>query len=113
MNTLDELNETIEQAVMANSLATTAVQLGLDPRSHYRPMYASADGIAVDGETRTLNYYGGFEYVDADHVKKYGKWTVYTSECERVRGHLYRVLSPEDVKDLRREYADYDEEDED
>ena len=110
---LDDLNEQIETTIMRNSKSRTAKELGLDPRSYYGPMYVSADGIAVEGVVRTLNYYGGFEYVDAEHVRKYGNWTLYTSECRRVRGHLYRVLSPEDVKDLRREYAEYDEELED
>ena len=116
MKTLEDLNETLENAVINNSLAVTAGQLGLDPRSYYGTMYASADGIAVESGRsglRSLNYYGGFEYVDAENVKTYGDWTIYTCECERVREHLYRVLSPEDVEALQHEYGDRPEEDED
>ena len=115
MNTLEDLNETIENAVINSSLAVTAGQLGLDPRSYYGTMYASADGIAVEGAVRSLNYYGGFESVDAANVKTYGDWTIYTCECERVREHLYRVLSPKDVEalQLQYEYGDRPEEDED
>lgn len=113
LDDLDDLNEQIENAIKSNSKTYTAKELGLDPRSYYGPMHVSADGIAVEGATRTLNYYGGFEYVDDEHVRKYGNWTLYTSECERVRDHLYRVLSAADAKDLRREYGEYEDECED
>jgi len=113
LDTLDNINDTVNDAVVEHMRPLTAAELGLDPRSYYGPMYVSTEGIAVEGATRTLNYYGGFEYVDVDDVRKYGNWTLYTSESGRVREHLYRVLSDADVKDLRRMYGEYKDECED
>ena len=103
---LDDLDGQITAVFESNTRCVIATDLGLDPRSYYGPMYVSADGIAVEGSTRNLNYYGGFEYVDSEYVRKYGKWTLYTSEDDRVREHLYHVLSPEDARQLKGEYGD-------
>jgi hypothetical protein len=113
LDTLDNINDTVNDAVVEHMRPVKAAELGLDPRSYYGPMYVSTEGIAVEGATRTLNYYGGFEYVDDEDVRKYGNWTLYTSESERVRDHLYRILSEGDSNYLRREYGEFNEELED
>ena len=112
LTALDDLDVQIASAIESNTEEVTATNLKLDPRSYYGSMNVSIDGIAVEGSTRTLNYYGGFEYVDDEHVRKYGRWTFYTSASERVREHLYHVLSPDDARQLKGEYGDIrDEED--
>lgn len=68
--------------------------LGLDPRAAYE-LYVSKgeyEGCGViackDSNTRTLNYYGGFEYVNPEHVSTFGEWTVYSEEDSRVKSAL-------------------------
>jgi hypothetical protein len=104
----EEVNNTVSEAVHDNMKQTTAAAMGLDSRSYYGAMwYSSALGIAVDRHTRTLDYYGGFEYVKDRTVL--GDWTFYGIEDSRVREHLYRVLSEEEGRELA---ARYDEEEE-
>lgn len=70
-----------------------AVQLGLDPRSTYSPLRVTEDYIAVPlTQDERMRYYGGFEYVDADHRQVLGEWVFYLAESERVLGHLCHVF---------------------
>ena len=103
-------------AVMAaatrSMIPVTAKKVGLDPRISIREMYASKQGLLVRGETRALNYYGGFEYVDSDCVTVVGDWTLYSSDCSRVRECLYEVLPASEVSALRAQWDEIEEEDE-
>lgn len=109
---LDDLFYRVE-GLTQNFFATwdrcSAAELGLDPRSHYGALYYSRAGVAVQGSTRSLDYYGGFEYVTGDDRKEIGPWTVYLSSSERVRRHLQRVLDPEEARDLLEEYGEYED----
>ena len=89
----------------------SAEKLGLDPRSHYGSLLYSREGIAVQGSTRSLDYYGGFEYVKGDDRRQIGDWMIYLSSCRRVRGHLQRVLEEDEARSLRAEYGEYEDED--
>ena len=61
--------------------------LGLDRRSASR-IWVGRDFLAVPmNEDRTLQYYGGFEYVDSEYRMQLGNWVFYSIECERVCGH--------------------------
>lgn len=71
-----------------------AEELGLDPRAGYK-LYISRgeyDGCGIiackDSNVRTMNYYGGFEYVSEECVKRFGEWTVYSEEDDRVKSAL-------------------------
>lgn len=58
--------------------------LGLDRRAAYR-LYVSEEGIAVHkSHDNTLQYYGGFEYIDKDLRHVYGDWVFYEAEADRV-----------------------------
>ncbi len=80
-----------------------AAELGLDPRAACRTMYASPEGILVQGETKRLEYYGGFEYED-EYKQSYGEFTFWSAESSRVRTALYSALPMEQAADLREYY---------
>ena len=71
-----------------NMTEVNAEKLGLDRRCGY--LYVGVDCIAVpkhrDG---TLQYYGGFVYVDKDYRTEVGDWVFYFDEDNRVSRHLY------------------------
>ncbi len=71
-----------------------AADLGLDPRAYYGPIRVSPGAIVIEGNTRSMDYYGGFEYVDASDRKVIGDYTFYMvgEEDSRVRNHLARIF---------------------
>lgn len=81
MDLLDEVQDQVERQV-AGMRRVTANQLGLDPRCGRA--YVDEDCIVVEGDGRSFNYYGGFEYIDADDVRKVGDYTIYLATAERV-----------------------------
>ena len=65
-----------------------AEELGLDRRCG--ALYISNDCIAVPKHRdNSLQYYGGFEYVDKDYRTEVGDWVFYFDEDSRVREHLH------------------------
>jgi len=81
---LEELVNDFEDFVNENAKVASAEQLGLDKRSFYGNAFVLPDAIVIKGSSaaRTLNYYGGFEYVDASNVQKLGDFTIYSVEDE-------------------------------
>jgi hypothetical protein len=95
---LYELMETIELSIerYINKNMTQIVpardNIGLDPRAAYT-MYISPEAIAVPiNQDRTLQYYGGFEYVDTDYRKELGDYVFYLADDDRVAGHIDRYF---------------------
>lgn len=89
--------EQITQNVIDEMVAVNAEDLGLDPRSAYRKLYVSRDCIAVrKEEDRTLQYYGGFEYVEKDCRFEMGDYVFYTIEDDRVEGHVSEYFDSND-----------------
>ena len=43
------------------------------------------DFVAVSGGGSSINYYGGFEYIDSDYITTIGHMTFYSGEVERVQ----------------------------
>jgi len=75
-------------------------ELGLDNRSAYK-LYINEDFIACrDSDKRTLNYYGGFEYVDTQCVLSLGNFHFYSIEDSRVSRHLDIFFSSETEEEL-------------
>ena len=73
----------------------TAKDLGLDSRAAYI-LYVDEDHtcIAVDKRNdRTLQYYGGFEYVDKDFRREMGNWVFYFAEDDRVADALKGIYA--------------------
>lgn len=69
---------------------TDLERMGLDYRSA-RKLYVSEVGIIVylDND-RTLQYYGGFEYVESGCRMQLADWVFYSTDDDRVREHVDR-----------------------
>jgi hypothetical protein len=80
---IDNLNELVEAKVQEMAF-TTAEALGLDPRAGYK-IYVSEDCLVVaKGNARSLDYYGGFEYIDPEYRRELGNYVIYLAETDRV-----------------------------
>lgn len=76
-----------------------AKQLGLDARAFYGVAYVDESAIVVSkDQDRSLQYYGGFEYVDKDYRREVGDYVFYLAEDDRVREHLDRYFVTEDAE---------------
>lgn len=74
-----DIEEIVEQKVYSTMTEVSASSLGLDDRAGYR-LYVSEDVIAVEkNRDGSLQYYGGFEYIDKEYRKELGNWVFYTT----------------------------------
>jgi hypothetical protein len=82
------MNDMVEQLIDDEFRSVKPKEIGLDSRSAYQ-LFINEDYIAVSrGDRRSLDYYGGFEYVDEEHVTVLGDYVFYSSDNERVQDHL-------------------------
>ena len=92
---MEKVNLEIKQYISKNMRECTAEELGLDPRAGYK-LFVNEFGIAVHNSARsTLDYYGGFEYVDSEYVQTIGNWTFYLEECDRVSDCIFEYFNYE------------------
>ena len=83
----DHLNEEFEMI--------PAVKAGLDHRCG--GIFISQDAIVVDKyRDGTLQYYGGFEYVDKGFRKEIGDYVFYLYDDSRVASHIDRFFDRDD-----------------
>ncbi len=83
-----EINKKVEAFIDEEFREVTSKEIGLDSRAGYN-LYINEEYIAVSrGNRRTLDYYGGFEYVDEEHVTVIGNMVFYSADNERVQDHL-------------------------
>ena len=86
MDLVDEVEDLVERQVQGMR-RVRASELGLDDRCGRA--YVDEDCIVVDeGNARSFNYYGGFEYIDDGDVRKVGDYVVYLATAERVQEAL-------------------------
>jgi hypothetical protein len=89
-NLIDQVNDQTFIHVEDNMKQVQAEQLGLDPRAGYR-LYIDDECIAVSMDNdRSLQYYGGFEYVDKEYRTEMGGYVFYNREDNRVQEHMER-----------------------
>jgi len=81
LDLVDEVQDMVERQVQGMR-RVGAHELGLDPRCGRA--YVDEDCIVVEGDGRSFNYYGGFEYIDAEDIRKVGDYTIYLSTADRV-----------------------------
>ena len=82
------MNEMVDQLIDDEFRLVKPTEIGLDSRAAYE-VFINEDNIAIrKSNRRTLDYYGGFEYVDEEHVTVLGDYVFYSSDDERVQGHL-------------------------
>lgn len=95
----DAMNEVVERTIRSNMECVRPRQLGLDDRAGYE-LFVNEDCIAVrNGNRRSLDYYGGFEYVDSEYVQVFGDYTFYFAEDDRVSDHIDRYYDDAEVMD--------------
>jgi hypothetical protein len=76
---LDAINEVVERNIHENFDRVTGNDVGLDMR--VGPLYVNAyDRVIASNHQRSLEYYGGFEYIDKDMVVTVGDWTFYQGD---------------------------------
>ena len=93
---IDNISELTDNFI-GNMELVPANRLGLDPRCG--KLFVSPDCIGVyKGNDRTLQYYGGFEYVDLDYRHEMGEYVFYSYEDSRVQGHLEEYLNKKEVE---------------
>jgi hypothetical protein len=97
-NLMHEINEKVEDLISEEFREVTPKDVGLDSRAGYR-LFINEDYIAVSkGNRRSLDYYGGFEYVDEEHVTVLGDYVFYSADDERVQDHLDEFFMQEEAE---------------
>ena len=81
-----DAEQALTQYLQENGELVSAAAVGLDPRAGM--LYVTEDAIVVRGRTGSLEYYGGFEYVDSELTTQLGEYKVYFADDERVAGCL-------------------------
>ena len=84
-----ELERKVEELVMqyleeSDAVYVRAEAAGLDYRCGSIHVSVNEDFIAVNS-TYSIEYYGGFEYIDSDYKTTIGHITFYSGEHSRVR----------------------------
>lgn len=85
LDLVDEVQDMVERQVQGMR-RVTASELGLDNRCGR--CYVDEDCIVVEGDGRSINYYGGFEYIDDEDVRKVGDYVIYLATASRVQEAL-------------------------
>lgn len=88
-NIREEMNNFVNSLIKENAKLVSDEQQTrwpLDWRALPNRMYITDDALIVPKTfTRVLNYYGGFEYVDAEHCYNLGEYVMFSAESERVQ----------------------------
>lgn len=93
---LYEINRKIENHIQDHFelIYSGRDNVGLDSRCG--PIYINQEYIAVDKfRAGTIEYYGGFEYVDKDHRQEMGDFVFYSRESSRIAEHIDRFFGVE------------------
>ena len=84
----EAIGEVVERNVRDNFELVSAEKLGLDRRAGYQ-LFVNEDAIVVTKHSdRSLQYYGGFEYVDKEYRVEMGDFVFYMADDDRVREHI-------------------------
>jgi hypothetical protein len=100
-----ELQEKIAQMVDqyfedSSAVRVSAEEIGLDSRAGYVFVSVEEGWIAVNSAyKRSLDYYGGFEYVDYNHREEILDFTFFASGCSRVDDALEHYNEKQEKED--------------
>ena len=81
----DVIAEYLEES---GAIPVRAEQLNLDGRCGNLLISIDEGWIASTGNTRRLEYYGGFEYINREDLYAMGEYTFYSDDSNRVRDAL-------------------------
>lgn len=108
LDMVDGYSNELMNEISERWISVDAKALGLDTRASCTEMWASSEGIATVGNTRRLEYFGGFEYIDKRNIVMVGDIRIWSSEDDRVRECLYKVLPVEQIAALARMHGEYE-----
>ena len=94
------VNEYIEES---EAVCVSASMLDLDYRAGRVFVSVNEDFVAVSGRPGSINYYGGFEYIDSDYITTVGHMTFYSGEASRVRDCIERYIENTENKNNNQE----------
>jgi len=84
----EQVNWMVEQYFEdSDAIRVNAADLGLDERAGYLFISIEEEWIATNN-TRPLDYYGGFEYVEQEYKAVVGAMTFYSADHSRVSDAL-------------------------
>ncbi len=96
LDMLDAINEVVERNIHENFERTNGNDVGLDMR--VGTLYINTqDRVIASNNQRSLEYYGGFEYIDKEMVTTVGDWTFY--QGDRVDECIDTYENVEDMED--------------
>ena len=96
LDMLDAINEVVERNIHECFERTNGNDVGLDMR--VGTLYINTqDRVIASNNQRSLEYYGGFEYIDKDMVQTVGDWTFY--QGDRVDDCIDTYEQVEDMED--------------
>ena len=95
---MNEINARVEELIDTEFREVKPEELGLDLRSGFRLFINEDFIVARKSNRRSLDYYGGFEYVDEEHVTVLGDYVFYSADDERVQNHLDEFFMQEDTE---------------
>ncbi len=92
---MQQINEIVEEHLNSEFEMISGDKIGLDYRCG--GVMISEDAIVVEKyRDGTLQYYGGFEYVDKEYRKEIGDYVFYLRDGGRVEDHLDRYFNEEE-----------------
>jgi len=79
LDMLDAINEVVERNINANFVRVSGNDVGLDMR--VGSLYINTqDRVIASCNRGSLDYYGGFEYIDKESVTTVGDYTFYQGD---------------------------------
>lgn len=81
---ISEIEQQMRDYLAASAVRANANHIGLDGRAG--TVYVTNEAIIREGHPGSLEYYGGFEYVDREFVHNIGQYRIYLKDDERVAG---------------------------
>jgi len=85
-NVIYDAEQAMTEHLQEHGELVSAEAIGLDCRAG--SVWVTEDAIVAEHNTRSLDYYGGFEYVDTEYTARVGNYKVYFADDERVAGCL-------------------------
>jgi hypothetical protein len=89
---LEEFDSKLRDLIEEEMTVVNARELNLDIRAGYR-LYIDSDHIIVDvNGDGSLQYYGGFEYIDKEYRQEVGGFVIYSREQDSDDGRVSECL---------------------
>jgi hypothetical protein len=99
-----QVEELVNQYIEESEAACVGARdVGLDYRCGMVYVSVAGDFVAVSGGGGSINYYGGFEYIDSDQIITIGHMTFYSGEASRVQACIEHYIESTENKNNNQE----------